>query len=147
MPISPIPLYVHDQLHLIENNHLIQNNARMDGAWNENGSHPGLATTRRPFGVLPPDGTHAVCRTSTIEVRPQRARERYQYLVWRHSSRGSARDTRRPYGGLPPEGMESCLQTVRMRHRSPVWRKSSRQGAPVPRRPRDIILYILLNCK
>ena len=113
----------------------------MEGAWNENGLH--LAPTRRPFGVLPPDGTHAVCRTSTIEVRLQRVRERHQDLVWRYSSRGSARDTRRPYGGLPPKGMESCLQTVRMRHRSPVWRESSRQAAPDPRRPRDIILYYL----
>ena len=103
--------------------------------------------TQRPYGVLPPDGTHLAlahaARRAGMEVRLQRVRERHQDLVWRYSSRGSARDTRRPYGGLPPKGMESCLQTVRMRHRSPVWRESSRQAAPDPRRPRDIILYYL----
>ena len=75
------------------------------------------------YGGPPPDGTRAA-----------------SVSVWRHSSRGGARGTRCPYGGLPPEGMESCLQTMRMRHRSPAWRESSRRSAPAAR-----VLVVLLG--
>ena len=95
-------------------------------------SHP--APIRHPYGTLPPDGTHR----RTLHAGP----------VWRSASgwytRGigirGARGTRCPYGGLPPEGMESCLQTMRMRHRSPAWRESSRRSAPAAR-----VLLVLLG--
>ncbi len=65
----------------------------------------------RQYGALTPDGIRAA-----------------SVSVWRHCSREDARGTRCPYGGLPVEGMESCLQTMHMRHLDwlPAWRKSSR---------------------
>ena len=92
------------------------------------------APARRPYGVLPPDGTDAAHRVG-MEVRLRTAHTRHRYPVWRNSSRGGVSDTRFPYGGLPPEGTESCLRTVRMRHRSPAWRESSRRSAPDASRP------------
>ena len=69
------------------------------------------APARRPYGVLPPDGTDAARRVG-MEVRLRTVHTRHRYPVWRNSSRGGVSDTRFPYGGLPPEGTESCLRTV-----------------------------------
>ena len=114
----------------------------MKGAWNESskGFAPGAnmapvrSSASRRYAPA-----HAPCRAG-MEVRLRMVHARHRYPgckrhpvpVWRSASRG--------YGGLPPEGMESCLQTMRMRHRSPAWRESSRRSAPAAR-----VLLVLLG--
>ena len=112
------------------------------GAWNESskGFAPGANTAPvRSSASRRYAPAHAPCRAG-MEVRLRMVHARHRYPgckrhpvpVWRSASRG--------YGGLPPEGMESCLQTMRMRHRSPAWRESSRRSAPAAR-----VLLVLLG--